>query len=80
MSSQIERGGVSIRPSFNHYDYKGNTPPEACTSQMLESCRNVLEQIARSQMLECRVANDIRLMRKAVERIDKRLAKRIPLR
>ena len=42
---------------------------------MLESCRNVLELIARSQMMQCDVAHAIKDMAKTIRRIDRRLAK-----
>jgi len=42
--------------------------------EMLESIRNCMEQIRDSQMLACSVAHDIARLRKAAERIDRRLA------
>lgn len=43
--------------------------------EMLESIRNVLEDVKNSQMLQCDVRGAIIRMSRAVERIDKRLAK-----
>ena len=74
--SQTDRNGKYERPTWRH------TPTEVsfASLEMLESCRNVLEQIADSQMLQCSVAGDIRKMRIALEKIDRRLAKERPLR
>ena len=75
--SQTDRNGKYERPTWRY------TPPTEvsfASLEMLESCRNVLEQIADSQMLQCSVAGDIRKMRIALEKIDRRLAKERPLR
>lgn len=59
------------RPSWK-YNREGRTL-ELCQLEMLESCRNVLEDIQRSQMLQCDVAHAIKDMAKTLRRIDKRL-------
>ena len=43
--------------------------------EMLESCRNVLEDIRNSQMMQCDVAHAIKHMADTLARIDRRLAK-----
>jgi hypothetical protein len=75
VSSNIERGGKNIRPNFNHREVEGGYGFDACTAQLMESARNVLEDIAKSQMLACDVAHAIKDMAKTLRRIDRRLAK-----
>lgn len=79
MSSEIDTGRGSERP---HWQY---TRPavgrkwesyEKHTLEMLESARNVLEDIQRSQMLQCDVAHAIKDIAKTLRRIDRRLAKK----
>ena len=81
--SQTDRNGKYERPTWRHTSTRGRIPfmeVSFASLEMLESCRNVLEQIADSQMLQCSVAGDIRKMRIALEKIDRRLAKERPLR
>jgi len=75
MSGEITRGGKWVKPSFDHYDHKGHTPAEACTSQMLESIRNILADLKNSQMLQCDVRQDIREIRLALQRKRRKPAK-----
>ena len=87
MSGEVQRKNSDkpanlVRPSWL-YKRTGSGDDTALSQlEMLESCRNVLEKIANSQMLQC----DVRTMiaeirysaertRKALERIDRRLAK-----
>ena len=81
MSGEIEikRLGraASRRPAWQHsrpdeQEYPGDGK---ATVEMLESCRNVLELIARSQMMQCDVAHAIKEMAKTIRRIDRRLAR-----
>ena len=74
--SQTDRNGKYERPTWRYT----STEVRFASLEMLESCRNVLEQIADSQMLQESVAVDIRKMRIALEKIDRRLAKERPLR
>lgn len=58
--------------------YERKTPGndlELAKLEMLESIRNMLEDIRQSQMMQCDVARAIKRMSDAVIRIDKRLAK-----
>jgi hypothetical protein len=67
-----------IRPAWKYIrpDDKGSGGTiELSQLEMLESVRNVLEDIQRSQMLQCDVAYAIKDMAKTLRRIDRRLAK-----
>lgn len=59
--SKVERNGVSgKRPSWNYIGVIGNRAIELDTLEMVESLRNVCEQIRDSQMLACDVAMAIK--------------------
>jgi hypothetical protein len=73
MSAHITRGGEDVRPSFNFSKSSGYSH-ESITAQLAESTRNVLEDIQRSQMLQCDVAHAIKDIAKTLRRIDRRLA------
>ena len=81
MSGEIEvkrRGQVKqVRPVWSHCrtDHQEYPGTEQASLEMLESCRNVLELISRSQMLQCDVRHAILDMAKTIRRIDRRLAK-----
>lgn len=68
MSAEIIRGRKQVIPSFN-YSESATYPCEAITAQMAESGRNVLIDIER------RLAT----MQRTLERIELRLATRMPL-
>jgi hypothetical protein len=68
MSGEIERDGKWVRPRFNHCTHGATTPQDAAAAQMLESIRNILEDIQRSQMLQCDVRRDIWEIRLALQR------------
>lgn len=77
------------RPAWRHNRPAGNDYPgdNNASLEMLESIRNVLEDINKSQMLQCDVRQMILELRfnsertrKAIERIDRRLAKAEKLR
>jgi len=66
MSGEVEKqGGRWVRPRFAYDD---TLAYENCATQLLESIRNVLEDIKSSQMLQCDVRQDIREIRLAVQR------------
>ena len=86
MPSTVLQLGKEHRPSWDYVQrtkvgqWPGST--EQATLEMLESVRNVLEDIRGSQMLQCDVAHAIKNMARATEelgktlrRIDRRLAK-----
>jgi hypothetical protein len=53
------RGRIEkVRPEFNHAgpNERGNWTHDQSTAQLIESARNVLEQIRDSQTLQCDVA------------------------
>lgn len=85
MSSAVNVGnGKYVRPSWNHSRPAGEAWPgmENAQLEMLESIRNVLEDVKGSQMLQCDVAGAIKRMesearqaRLILARIDRRLAK-----
>lgn len=65
------------RPSFVHErPASGRTSFEATACELIESARNVLEAIARSQMLRCEVAAEITRSRIALEKIVRTLSSR----
>lgn len=71
--SEITRGGKKVRPTFNFVAHGGSTPTDSCTAQMLESIRNLEEcWFSEIALYTARTA-------RALERIDRRLAKRSPL-
>lgn len=78
MSSEILIGGEYKRPHWNHTRIRGIDKfpghPNA-ELEMLESIRNVLEDIQRAQTLQCDVAHAIKDMAKTLRRIDRRFAK-----
>jgi hypothetical protein len=79
MSSNITSAHGEERPSWNYRRKpKGESQwqsYEQAQLEMMESARNVLEDIRRSQMLQCDVAHAIKDMAKTLRRIDRRLAK-----
>lgn len=79
MSSEITRGGKNVRPSFNFFDHAVDFPINDCIAQLLESTRNVLEDIRfelrrlnDKQMLQRDVRADIKKGRLALQRIARR--------
>ncbi len=74
--SSINLNGMFTRPTWS-YDVNQSRTDDQYSLALLESIRNVLEGIADSQMLQCSVAGDIRKIRITLQRIDRRLAKRI---
>lgn len=70
--SNTRRGPTSVRPSW---DYKDGLPQHNVL-EITESVRNVLEDIQRSQMLQCDVAHAIKDIAKTLRRIDRRMAKK----
>ncbi len=84
MSSKVVIDDVLTRPSFNHRSK--NRVYQSSLCELVESSRNVLEDIQKSQMLQCDVAHAIKFMSldiadiaKTLRRIDRRLAKKISL-
>jgi hypothetical protein len=82
MGSEIERGGRMTRPCFNYNDSNGI---ESIKMQMLESVRNVLEDVRtelkllnQKQMLQCDVRRDVREMRIALQKLAKGKRLRAP--
>ena len=73
MSGEVtrRRNGVDkqVRPTWAYTENSRND------TEMLESIRNVMDDIQRSQMLQCDVAHAIKDMAKTLRRIDRRLAK-----
>ncbi|MGO9643003.1 MAG: hypothetical protein ACLP1Y_17055 [Candidatus Acidiferrales bacterium] len=63
----------TLRPTFV---WTGDSSFVDCTGQLTEDIRNNLEQLNRSQMLQCDVRGDIARMRVALEKIAKKLTKR----
>lgn len=60
---------VMERASWRYSRQRGVYPGDASAQlEMMESIRNVLEDISRSQMLQCSVASDIREIRRAAQR------------
>jgi hypothetical protein len=59
MSTVIKEGKTGHRPSWNYQNNSGANQ-QSQQLEMLESARNVLEQIRNSQMLQCDVAGAIR--------------------
>ena len=87
MPSTVQQFGKARRPEWNYT--RGRKKPgewpgmdSIANLEMLESVRNVLEDVRGSQMLQCDVAHAIKNMARATEelgktlrRIDRRLAK-----
>lgn len=77
MSSNILRCGNLVRPAFNHYDPKGSNPSvEAAALQIAESTRNAVESL--EAVLE-RIESQFVMANRTLRRMDRRLAKRLPL-
>lgn len=62
------------RPTWT-YDKEGWPGFDYATLWMLESIRDNMEQLNRSQMLQCDVAHAIKDLAKTLRRIDRRIAK-----
>ena len=75
MNSNITRDGHLVRPSFNHSapGGSGRFLHDAIAAQLLESLRNVNEGCLNA------IACDLECIRETLNRIDRRLAKRISL-
>lgn len=71
MSSEIQRNGYCVRPTFNFCQRPGDVYTDSrIAAEMLESLRNLTEH-------QCRV---IERIEKLLIRLDRRLAKNLPLR
>lgn len=77
MSTEIERGGKWVRPSFSYYDHPNTTPTQDCIAQVLESLRNVAEDQALNIK---RIERSVSRLDVTLRRIDRRLATRIKIR
>lgn len=75
MSSEIDRFGKMVRPSFRHNDMGHAYNNQEVIAQLAESSRNVLEEIARSQMLQCDVARAIKAMLRELKGLRRDLRK-----
>jgi hypothetical protein len=58
MSTVTKQGKAGHRPSWNYNETQGNTAGQLL--EMLESARNILEEIRNSQVLQCSVASAIK--------------------
>lgn len=69
MSGQVQTTRGWLRPSWNYHRPSENWPGmEAASLEMLESIRNLLENISRSQMLQCDVRHAILAIRDGQKR------------